>query len=132
MTASRLLNSVLRERLLSNGLAPDIDHVPVVKLFNPTGAGTWLATELAADEDTMFGLADLGFGYPEMGSFSLAELEMVRLPFGMHIERDRTFSTEQPLSVWSQAARAAASLNAAEQILRAARLGQANLHEDSS
>lgn len=118
MTASRLLTAELRERLLSNGLAPDIDHVPVVKLFNPAGAGTWLATELADDGDTLFGIADLGFGFPEMGSFSLGELEMIRLPFGMHIERDQTFSTEHPLSVWSQSARATASLSAAEETLK--------------
>lgn len=132
MTASRLLTAEHRERLLANGQAPDIDHVPVVKLFNPTGAGTWLATELADDGDTLFGLADLGFGFPEMGSFSLGELEMIRLPFGMQIERDQTFSTEQPLSVWSQAARATASLSAAEQVLNAARPRQEQPDEDSS
>ncbi|GAA0333453.1 hypothetical protein GCM10009087_49600 [Sphingomonas oligophenolica] len=38
------------------------DPIPVVKFFNPVGAATWLATELDADGDTLFGLADLGFG----------------------------------------------------------------------
>jgi len=130
MTASRLLTAELLERLLSNGLAPDIDHVPVVKLFNPIGAGTWLATELANDGDTLFGLADLGFGFPEMGSFSLRELETISLPLGMHIERDQSFATDQPVSVWSQAARATASLSAAEEILRAVRPDTARLGED--
>ncbi|RSU46582.1 hypothetical protein CA221_21060 [Sphingomonas koreensis] len=36
------------------------DPVPALKLFNPLGAATWLATELADDDDTLFGLADLG------------------------------------------------------------------------
>ena len=64
------------------------DPVPVLKLFNPLGAATWLATELAEDDDTLFGLADLGFGCPELGSFSLSEIASVRLPFGLGIERD--------------------------------------------
>lgn len=81
-----LLTDDLRERLLANGRDPDADHVPVVKFFNPLGDGVWLATELDADGDTMFGLADLGD--PEIGSFSLSEMTSVRLPFGMGIERD--------------------------------------------
>ncbi len=50
------------------------DPVPVARFFNPLGAATWLATEL--DEDgILFGLADLGLGCPELGSFSLRELQ---------------------------------------------------------
>ena len=55
-----LLTPDLRQRLLANGRERDVDHVPVVKFFNPVGTGTWLATELDADGDTLFGLADLG------------------------------------------------------------------------
>jgi len=61
-----LLTPGLRDRLLANGRLRDMDHVPVVKFFNPVGAATWLATELDEDHDTMFGLADLGFGSPEV------------------------------------------------------------------
>src|SRR3546814_19613001 len=50
------------------------DPCPVVKFFNPLGAATWLATELGRDGDTLFGLADLGFGCPELGYFSLSEI----------------------------------------------------------
>ena len=67
------------------------DPWPVVKLYNPLGPATWLATELADDGDTLFGLADLGFGCPELGAFSLSEIRAVRLPFGMAIERDLHF-----------------------------------------
>ena len=38
----KLLTSKHREHLLANGAQPSADHKPVVKLFNPTGAGTWL------------------------------------------------------------------------------------------
>ena len=94
------------------------DPVPVVKFFNPLGAGTWLATELYGDDDTLFGLADLGFGCPEMGTFSLAEIASVRLPFGMGIERDIAFSSPHPLSLWADTARHAGSILWAEQLLR--------------
>jgi hypothetical protein len=102
-----LLTSELRDRLLSNGRQRDVDHVPVVKYFNPVGAATWLATELAEDNDTLFGLADLGFGCPEIGAFSLIELGSVRLPLGLGIERDLYFEGGFPLSVYAEAARIA-------------------------
>jgi hypothetical protein len=100
-----LVTPELRDRLLANGRRRGLDHVPVVKFFNPLGIGTWLATELDEDGDTMFGLADIG--YPELGSFSLAEMQSVELPLGMGIERDILFEGEHPLSVYARAARTA-------------------------
>lgn len=90
------------------------DPVPVVKFFNPLGAATWLATELYDDGDTLFGLADLGFGCPELGVFSLSEIRNVRLPFGLRIERDLTFDSIVPLSVWADTARRLGSIPLAE------------------
>lgn len=110
-----LLTAELRGRLLANGRERDIDHVPVVKFFNPLGEGVWLATELDPDGDILFGLADLG--YPELGSFSLGEMQSIRLPFGMGIERDILFKGDFPISVWADAAREAGSIRAAERIL---------------
>ena len=95
------------------------DPLPVVRLFNPVGAATWLATEL--DEDGIFfGLADLGFGCPELGSFALTELEAIRLPFGLTIERDLHFAARHPLSAYAEAARGAGSIVLGEQRLRRA------------
>lgn len=110
----------LRDRLLANGRQPDTDHVPVAKFFNLVGAGTWLATELDADGDTLFGLADLGFGSPELGSFSLSELASLRLPFGVGVERDILFKARLPLSVYAEAARQAGSIVEIERLLRVA------------
>lgn len=110
-----LLTDNLRDRLLANGRQRDVDHVPVVKFFNPLGEGVWLATELDADGDTLFGLADIGF--PELGSFSLEELTSIRLPFGMGIERDVLFTGDFPISIWAEAARETGSIRAAERIL---------------
>lgn len=112
-------NAVLREMHQRRDL-PEPDPCPVVKFFNPLGAATWLATELDRDGDTLFGLADLGFGCPELGSFSLSEIEAVRLPFGMGIECDIGFATPHRLSVWAEWARRAGSILWAETLLRRA------------
>lgn len=93
------------------------DPAPVVKFFNPVGAATWLATELYDDGDTLFGLADLGFGCPELGCFSLSELAGIRLSFGLQIERDIGFSTTVSLSVWADTARRAGSISQAQSII---------------
>lgn len=110
-----LLTSAQREQLLANGRQPDVDHIPVVKFFNPFGAGVWLATELDQDGDIMFGLADIG--YPELGSWSFEELRSIRLPFGMGIERDLLFTGGVPISVWADTARDTGSIREAERHL---------------
>lgn len=107
-----LLTPDLRVRLLANGRRRDVDNVPVMKFLNPLGEGVWLATELDPDGNTLFDLADLGC--PELGSFSLDELESIRLPFGSGIERDILFQTQAPISVWAETARQAGSIRAAE------------------
>jgi hypothetical protein len=121
-----LLTLALRDALRANARAHhdamqagarEPDPVPVVKFFNPIGAATWLATELGADGDTLFGLADLGFGCPELGSFSAREITQLRLAGGLFIERDPYFSSAVPLSVWAETARAHGSISAAETIL---------------
>ena len=101
-----LLTYDLRQRLLANGMNTGKDHVPVVKLFNPCGAATWLLSELdPEDKDTLFGLCDLGLGFPELGSVSLDELQSVKGPLGIGIERDLFFIGRHPLSVYAEVAR---------------------------
>lgn len=126
-----LLTPAQRFQLRANDLArraadsdgkPAPDPLPVVKLFNPLSAATWLATELASDGDTLFGLADLGFGCPELGVFSLSEIAAIHLPFGLTIERDLAFTTTHPLSVWALWSRRAGSILWAETLLRRAAL----------
>lgn len=117
MTVPSLFTAAQLSRLSHNAHLAEADHVPVAKLFNPCGAATWLVTELDEDGDTLFGLADMGFGCPELGRFSLAELQSLRLPFGLTIERDRSFRSRLGLSVWADTARAAGSISAAEQKL---------------
>lgn len=110
----RLLTAGIRAQLDSN--RGTTDAIPCLKLFNPVGAATWLACELGEDGDTLFGLADLGFGCPEMGYFSLREIEAIHLPFGLKIERDQSFETKRTITEWADKARALGSLQTAETI----------------
>ncbi|WP_296740387.1 DUF2958 domain-containing protein [Mesorhizobium sp.] len=77
------------------------DHNPIVKFFLPGTGATWLFTELGPDEDTLFGLCDLGQGTPELGYASLAELQGLRGPGGLLVERDRSFRAIKPLSEYA-------------------------------
>jgi len=68
----------------------------VLKLFNPTGAGTWYLYE-KEDDDIYWGFVNLGD--PEMsecGTVSMLELMEFRGRFGLGIERDMHF---KPLSI---------------------------------
>lgn len=61
----------------------------VVKFFNPCGRGTWLITEGEKLENGDW----LFFGYChiycwEWGEVLLSQLQEVKLPFGLSIERD--------------------------------------------
>lgn len=84
------------------------DHSPVVKLFANAGSAIWLLSELDPFyPDIAFGLCDLGFGFPELGNVSIAELESVSHPT-LHIplvERDEHFTPTHSMSVYAKAAR---------------------------
>jgi len=83
-----------------------VDCKPVVKLFCPWGAATWLLTEIDPEEpEIAFGLCDLGMGSPEIGSVSLAEITSLRGPFGLRIERDLHFRAEKTLAAYADEAR---------------------------
>lgn len=120
----QLLTSDLRAMLTANGQSQG-DHVPVVKFFSPVGAATWLFSELDADGDILFGLCDLGFGCPELGSASLSEIAAVTLPFGLTIERDLCFEGRFPLTVYADAARLCGSITEDEARLEAAAAARA-------
>lgn len=109
----KLLTQAQYDQLLENGRRQsplkgserELDFVPVVKLFNAYGAGTWLLTELDPDEpDIAWALADLGMGCAEFGTISLSELASLRHPFGFNlIERDRHWQATAPISAYIRA-----------------------------
>lgn len=115
-----LLTPALREQLLRNGALreasyddPDFepDFLPVVKLFTPDAGCTWLLAELdPGDPDIAFGLCDLGMGCPELGCVRISELESVRGPLGLAIERDLHFAAKHTLSTYARAAWNAAAI----------------------
>lgn len=114
-----LIPNEVMAKLIANGAAePPHDPVPVLKLFNPFGSGRWLITEILPDGDTLFGLCDLDMGFPELGYVSLDELEAIRLPFGLRIQRDPGFVGHVALSQWAQLARHLGSVQAAEGAIR--------------
>lgn len=57
-----------------------------VKFFTPDANWTWYALEYDPEERIFFGFVDGMF--PELGLFTLEELESVRGPFGLPVERD--------------------------------------------
>ena len=110
----KLLTSAERAKLLDNGRRQaavkgshaELDFAPVVKLFDPCGAATWLLTEIDSyDETVAWGLCDLGQGEPEFGAVSLVELASYRGRFGLGIERDLYFRAQGPISAYIEAAR---------------------------
>lgn len=66
----------------------------LVKYFNPMGAGTWLITEAEREGDNwrLFGYCHLSEW--EWGYVMLSDLQEVRLPFGLTIERDLYLSEQ--------------------------------------
>lgn len=74
------------------------DPLIIARFFNPSGAGTWYATEYDPQTRTFFGYVSIfGDHNDEWGYFSLDELEAYRGAFGLGIERDLNFN-EQPAS----------------------------------
>jgi len=116
----KIFTAEIFRRLAANGAATraaqnegrgEPDHVPVVKVFNPYGGATWLLTESDPDEpDRLFGLCDLGMGEPELGYVLRSEIEELRINIRGHalpLERDLYFTSTEPLSVHTEAARRA-------------------------
>jgi len=88
------------------GTKGEIDFNPVVKIFTPDAAATWLLTEISPhDEDIAFGLCDLGMGFPELGSVRISELEEVRGALGLPAERELSFHAKKLLSEYAAEAR---------------------------
>lgn len=92
----KLLTKELEDRFAEVGSQEEVkDPLIIAKFFNPTGAGTWYATEWIPEDRVFFGYVSL-FGddnddNDEWGYFSLDELEGLRGRFGLGVERDLYF-----------------------------------------
>jgi hypothetical protein len=85
--AHQLMTDDIREQLpeLYTNEEIGLDAFAPVKYFTPDSNWTWYPSEFDGD-DLLFGLV-IGFEI-ELGYFSLRELQQVRGPFGLPIERD--------------------------------------------
>jgi len=99
----KLLTEEIRNRLLANA---NLDNPkPVVKLFTPDAAATWLLARIDPEEpDMAFGLCDLGVGFPELGYVYLPELAELRGRLGLPVERDLYFTPDKPLLAYAEEA----------------------------
>ena len=89
-TGDNLLDLESREKLpaLYSGEEMGLLALALVKFFTPDSNWTWYASEFDG-EDTFFGLVD-GLE-TELGYFSLSELQSIKGPLGLLIERDLHF-----------------------------------------
>jgi len=86
----KLITKTLEKRFKEVGSQENKkDPLVIAKFFNPTGMGTWYATEYIPKEKIFFGYVSLFGDYnDEWGNFSLEELESIKGHFGIGIERD--------------------------------------------
>lgn len=74
----------------------------IAKFFNPMGVGTWIITEGEKTENgdyEMFGYCNLGDDeMAELGYVMLSELENIKLPYGLGIERDLYMPKDRELA----------------------------------
>ena len=89
----KLITKEIEEKLLKSPIGSTDgkgkDAEVIVKYFNPIGSGTWLITEGERQPDgdwLLFGYCNI-FDW-EWGYVLLSELQNVRLPLGLTLERD--------------------------------------------
>lgn len=81
-------------KLYTTENTPIFEKRIICKFFNPIGAGTWFIFEGEEVEDDflLFGICHLHTW--ECGYISLNELQELKLPLGLSIERDIHFESE--------------------------------------
>jgi hypothetical protein len=83
-----LMNDEIKEQLpaLYSNEEIGLDAIAPIKLFSPDSNWSWFPSEYDEKESIFFGLV---IGYEiEFGLFSLEELQSIRGPLGLQIERD--------------------------------------------
>ena len=101
MMNQRLVTHEQRKALVAIGRKrvsdQHVDPQSVVRLFAPDAGASWLLASLdPGDQDTAYGLCDVGVGLPELGHVKLSELASIVGPRGRPILRDRYFRPMRP------------------------------------
>jgi hypothetical protein len=84
----QLLTKAITKKAMNQYLmAKDMKQTVVAKYFDPTGSWSWYLMNMEDESgDYAWGIVK---GYElEIGSFSIAEMMEIQLPFGLGIERD--------------------------------------------
>ena len=95
----KLMTKELERQFEKIGRQEDVDDpIVVAHFFNPVGLGDWWATEYDPEAREFFGFVSIfGDHCDEWGYFPLDELESVKGPLGLGIERD-LYWTPKPIS----------------------------------
>lgn len=98
----KLLTKKIEQKLKKyplNSQEDETDPVAILKYFSPIGRGTWyvLEAEKQGEDYLFFGYVESPIDplFDEYGYFTLKQLEEIRLPFGLGIERDLYFEQER-------------------------------------
>lgn len=93
----KLMNEELIARFKEVGdQSEELDPIVVAKFFDPCGSATWNITQY--DEHTKIGYGYVtGLAYDEWGTVSITELESIKRPLGLTIERD-VYTKEKRIS----------------------------------
>ena len=89
--SSRLSSVFPKKKLPAQGstIGQGKDSIAQVKFFTPDSNWTWYSVEYNPDAKLFYGLVD-GFE-KELGYWGLEELEEIKGPFGLKVERDKWF-----------------------------------------
>ena len=88
----KLITQNLIKRFNEVGDQSDANNPLIIaKFFDPVGSATWYATQYDLQRNNCFGYVT-GLFNDEWGAFSIDELESLKRPFGLSIERDIHFS----------------------------------------
>ncbi len=98
----KLLTKEILKKFEAVGEQDIPDPLVVCKFFDPCGSWTWYATAYNPADRVFFGMVH-GDEH-ELGYFSLDELESVRGPLGLGIERDLHFTPKRLSEIESKAA----------------------------
>lgn len=94
----KMITKELEKALPSLSSSTNDDSPILVHYFNPAGRGDWFGMTYNPKTREFFGYVSIFHDYnDELGYFSLDELESIKLPLGMHIERDIYWDTTTTL-----------------------------------
>jgi len=84
----RLMTDALIKRLAQLGDQDVPDPIIAAHFFDPCGSADWYVTAYYPEDNVIFGWAEIVPGMGEWGYTSVAELQSIKGPLGIGIERD--------------------------------------------